>query len=289
MSLTILPGLAVPKSKYFFSGLRFEKFFPFLEQDLEMANMKFKDKEYMSMSIFSSIVYFVLISMFMSAFFYKLDVQPALVIGSFFGLFISLYILFQSTVYPKRIISLKIRSIEENIMPMLEDMLVQLSASVPIYEIMVNISKGDYAEISKEFGFAINSINSGENEIDVLDELARKNPSKFFRRAIWQIVNSMKSGTKIEEAIKDTIDSLSEMQTTQIQKYGSSLSGIVVFYMLIAVVVPTLFITFFIVLSLFFAMTPFVSIIILALLYLFVLFFEIMFLGIMRIKRPKLI
>ena len=110
--------------------------------------------------------------------------------------------------------------------------------------VLVNISSSDYGELSVEFKKAVKRINSGEPEAEVLDDVGRKNPSTFFRRTLWQISSGMKSGADMSVVVKDNIAALNEEQIIQIQSYGNKLNPLIVFYMLMAVIVPALSITF---------------------------------------------
>ena len=136
---------------------------------------------------------------------------------------------------------------------------------------------------------AVKEINTGKSQIEVLDELAAKNPSLFFRRAIWQIVNGMKAGSNMTSVMKSLLEALSEEQVLQIQKYGSQLSPLAMFYMLVSVIVPALGITFIIVLSSFISTSPTLTKMIFYGLYGFIVFSQIMFLGLLKSRRPNLL
>ena len=151
--------------------------------------------------------------------------------------------------YPKLIANKRIKKLEVNLLPALQSMLIQLNSGVPLFDILVGISKGDYGEISKEFSTVVKEINTGKPQVDALEDIAVENPSLFFRRAIWQIVNGMKAGSDMSNVIKEIINSLSEEQVLQIQRYGGQLNPLAMFYMLVAVIMPTLGMTFLIVIS----------------------------------------
>ena len=74
-----------------------------------------------------------------------------------------------------------VRDIERNLIPALEDMLVQLNSGVPLCSILVNISASDYGELSAEFKKAVKKINAGSPQSDVflLFVVGRRNGSQF--------------------------------------------------------------------------------------------------------------
>ncbi|MCH7568385.1 MAG: type II secretion system F family protein [Nanoarchaeota archaeon] len=246
-------------------------------------------EEYLSICIkgflFSFIILYV-ISTTVLAFlnvrlFYLLSLGIALVFSSF--------VLFSQLVYPKIYTTRKQKNIEKNLIPALEDMLVQLNSGIPLFSILVNISSADYGELSNEFKKAVRKINAGLPEIEVLEELGEKNPSIFFRRTLWQLSNGMKAGSDIAIVIKDSIKSLNEEQLIQIQNYGNKLNPLIMFYMLTSVILPALAITFLTIISSIVNLPQATSIMLYLGLFIFVVFLQIMFLGVIKSARPTLL
>lgn len=99
----------------------------------------------------------------------------------------------------------------------------------------------------------------------------------------------MKSGSDVSIVIRQVIASLSEEQLVQIQRYGGQLNPLAMFYMLVTVILPSLGITFLIVISSFVASSEFITKLIFWGLYGFVFFFQIMFIGIIKTRRPTLL
>jgi hypothetical protein len=99
----------------------------------------------------------------------------------------------------------------------------------------------------------------------------------------------MKSGSDMARVINEVIISISEEQVLQIQRYGSQLSPMAMFYMLVAVILPSLGMTFLIILSSFIALSGGALKIVFWGLFGLVLFFQFMFLGIIRSRRPNLL
>ena len=118
--------------------------------------------------------------------------------------------------------------------------------------------------------------------------MATINPSLLLRRSLWQLVNGMKTGADLSRVLAGSIDALGEEQVIQIQKYGGQLSPLAMFYMLIAVIIPALGMTFLIIIASFTAMSEFATKLIFWSLFGVVTFFQIMFLGIIRSRRPNL-
>ena len=202
---------------------------------------------------------------------------------------ITLFAFTNSLFYPKIYVNKRVRDLERNLLPALQDFLAQINSGVPIFNVLVNLSNADYGEVSKEFGKVVRQINAGKSQIQALSDLGAENPSVFFRRSLWQISNGLTSGANMQVVVKESIKALADEQVIQIQEYGSRLSPLSMFYMLIAVILPILAITFIIILSSLISLTSTVMQLILWGLYVFLIFVQIMFLGLIKSRRPNLI
>ena len=262
---------------------------PFLEANLKKAELEFSVREYLSMCLFSSMIFFLFFWMLLSITLMPFGIERFYLKGMVIAFILAAFAFFQQIFYPRLISNRRIVSLEKNLLAALQNLLVQLNSGIPLFDILVNISKENYGEVSKEFSLAIKEINAGKDQIEVLEEIAAKNPSLFFRRAIWQFVNGMKSGADMSTVISEIINSLSDEQALQIQRYGSQLNPLAMFYMLIAVIMPSLGMTFLIVISSFVAPSAMAIKFVFWGLFAVVLFFQIMFLGVIKSRRPNLL
>lgn len=124
--------------------------------------------------------------------------------------------------------------------------------------------------------------------LDSLEELAVRNPSMYFRRAIWQMVNAMRSGSDIGENLECVINALAKEQMVQIKEYQSTLNPLAMMYMMIAVIIPSLGITVMIVVSTFPGMSMFGEKNTFWILLAGVVMMQFLFMSIIKSKRPNL-
>ena len=192
-------------------------------------------------------------------------------------------------IYPSVVVGRRIKDIERNLLPVLQSIFVQTNSGVVLFEVLVNVSNSDYGEISREFKRVVKEINAGKPQIKALEDLASRNPSLFFRRAIWQLINGMKGGADISAIIEETNRSLSEEQVIQIQAYGGKLAPLAMFYMLIGVIIPSLSITFIILFLTFVNISEEGSKTIFYGFYVMIVFAQIMFIGLISMRRPNLL
>lgn len=199
------------------------------------------------------------------------------------------FIFINQTSYPRIYNSRKTRDVERNLIPALQDMLVQLESGVPVFQIISNISTSNYGFVSYEFKKAVNEINSGISQIDALESLIKRNSSTYFKRILWQLSNGLMSGSDMSIVLKDIIDNLNKEQAIQIQSYGSKLNPLIMFYMLITVILPSLGVTFLTIISSMLNLSSFLVEMMFVTVFIFVMLMQIMFLGLIKTRRPSLL
>ena len=264
------------------------KRFPSLSTLLKQAKSDMSKEEYITIAITNALMVFVLLLIGSNIAQIYLETR-AIALSIFIAAAGSLFVFGNSLIYPRMIVNRKVRKVERNLLPALQDFLAQINSGVPIFNVMVNVSNADYGEVSKEFGTAVREINAGKSQVEALADLGANNPSVFFRRALWQISNGLTSGSNMVTVVKESIRTLSEEQVIQIQEYGARLSPLSMFYMLIAVILPILAVTFIIILSTLISLSPTTMQFILWGLFGFIVFLQIMFIGLIKSRRPNLI
>jgi len=264
------------------------KMFPNLEKDVKRAEIGLDGREYLSIVLFTA--FFMFFFSFTMIFFVSLmatSVQTGLGLGLLVGM-----VLFAVTVlylknYPKLIVKKRIISIERSLLYALRHMYIQIKAGVSIYDSIVSVSLGNYGRISEEFKEIVKETNSGIPTDVALENSAAKNPSIFYSRTIWQISNGIKAGSDIAGILKNVIENISAQQRIMMRRYGAQLNPLTLVYMMVGIIMPSLGVTFLIILSSFsgIAISETMFWGILGMLTVF----QFMFLGIIKSKRPTLV
>ncbi len=272
-----------------FGGLGFKvsKAFPTLDLELQQAEIHYSAKEYGSMMVVISAFYFLAGALIAGLICIRLAPKLTIFAAPTFGALAAIMIFAQLTVFPKIKVKKKVRDVEKHLVFALRTILIEIKSSVTLFDALQTIAIGNFGEISKEVKKTIEKIATGTIEDEALDELAVRNPSLFFRRAIWQIVNGLKAGADISSVLSTIVGSLANEQKTQVKLYGAALKLLSLVYMMIGVIVPALGLTLLIILSTF----PQIKIqeiyfwVMLALL----IVGQFMYLGMIKSKRPNLI
>ncbi|MEK6792680.1 MAG: type II secretion system F family protein [Nanoarchaeota archaeon] len=277
------------KRPIIFKGLQEHKKDSKLSYYLENSDINVTREQYLNICANSFIKSFAILFIIITTSLILFKAPSAFLLSIVIVILSSGFITFAQLTYPRVYFNRKQKELEINLMPALEDMLVQLNSGVPLFDILVNISLSDYGEISNEFKRAVKKINAGMPQIEVLEELGEKNSSIYFRRTLWQISNGMKSGSDISEVIKGSLKLLSEEQIIQIQNYGNKLNPLVMFYMLMTIILPALAITFLTIISSMIGLSKNLTIVVYIGLFATAIFIQIMFLGAIRSARPTLL
>ncbi|RME54838.1 type II secretion system F family protein [Candidatus Woesearchaeota archaeon] len=274
-------------------SLWYNKKFKSLKLNIKHARLDVNEKDYFAMCLYSSLIFFILVGLTFTVLLSMLKSKGIITTNVFTSSFIitlilTFFVFLQQLNYPKLLKNRRLNDLEKNLLHALRNVLVQVSAGVPLFNILANIANSNFGEISNEFKMAVKEISAGVPEADALKNLTMNNPSTYFRRAMWQLSNGMKSGSDIGQVLQEIISTISEEQLVQIKTYGSELNPIAMFYMLLTVIVPALSITFLIILSSFLSFSENLTKALLLFLYSIVTFIQLMFLGIIKAKRPTL-
>ncbi len=263
-------------------------FFPALRFELNESGIDSDPREWSSFAIIGFVIYFLMISAVMLLVTLQhVDVIISILLSFGSGAFVGGMVFFVIIMYPHVSVKRKVRDIEKNLSAALHQILVQIRAGVPLFNCITAIARSEYGKLSEEMKKALNEINTGKSEAAALELIARDTPSLHFRRIIWQLVNSIKSGADVGETIKEIVNDISVEQRIAIKKYGSTLNPMTMMYMMLAVIMPTLGITFLLVLSTFSGGMNFDINMLLIFILVFLAIFQFMFIGMIKSRRPS--
>lgn len=260
-----------------------------LEEYLRNSDVNLTGSEYLGICFKTFLLVFVVLLLIFTSLLRIFSIKYFYIYGLSIALIFSAFIFFRQSNYPKIFSFKKARDIERNLIPALQDMLVQLESGVPIFQIIANIASSDYGSVSHEFKKAIKEMNSGVPQIDALESLIKRNNSVYFKRVLWQLSNGLRSGSDMSIVIKDSIDNLNKEQAIQIQSYGNKLNPLIMFYMLIAVIMPSLGLTFLTIISSMLNLSGQVIRLLFVSVFVFVVLIQIIFLGMIKTRRPSLL
>jgi flagellar protein FlaJ len=193
-------------------------------------------------------------------------------------------------VHPRLAIYHATRSIERNLLYATRHLMIQTSAGVPLFDSIVSISEQygdsrlDYGAISTEFQKIIKEVRGGKELTQALEDSASRVPSNYYRRLLWQLANASKAGANVGFVLRQMMEYLSDEQRVMIRDYGSQLSPLAIFYMLAAIIAPTMGMIFLVIITTLVNIK--VDATILGSVLVLVLVVQMVFIGIIKSKRP---
>ncbi len=282
-----LPLAKVIAQPFFGVGDKLAKFFPDFAIRLSQAEIDIRPREYMAIAIFSAWVWTAIIFTMLAVIsFFGTHPGNFLFIISFVSLAIGFLSFLYIMLYPRLIITRKVTDLDKNLMFALRHLLIQVKSGIPLYDGLVSVSSGNYGLISKEFDECTKKISTGTEQTSALEDLALKNPSLYFRRILWQLTNAIRCGADVGSTLEHLVESLANEQRVAIRRYGSQLNPMAMMYMMLGVIIPSLGITFLVIISSFsgIVVTEYMFVGLLLALILF----QFSFVGVVKSRRPAI-
>ncbi len=266
--------------------------FPSMKRIVDQAGIKddyaYDAREYLAVVFFVSAFVFIISGGLMTFLLVAGDAELP-ILGPVVGTVMGVGAFFSLMFYPVTIVNARVKYIERNLLFSVRSLLIQIRSGVPLFYAMGSIAVGNYGEVSTEFKKVVEKVNSGVPTKEALEELANRNPSNYFRRVLWQIVNSMNSGSDVGNNLQELLKSLAKEQLVEISRYKSILNPLAMMYMMVAVIAPSLGITMLIILSFFPGMEALADERVFWGLLGFTILMQFIFMGIIKAKRPNLI
>ena len=259
-------------------------FLPGMDDDLRGARMDNDPEEYLAFSVFKSLQAGLVLLASGIGFGYMFDIDlfttGSLIVTPIVTGFVFISIAFRPKIKAKRIS----RNIEKNLPYALRHMLIEVSSGISLYQAMVSVSD-DYEEASDEFEKIVSDIQGGKSQVEALEDSIARTQSQMYRRSMWQMINSIKSGANVTTTLETLVETIVEEQKIRVKNYGEDLNPFVLMYLMLAVIFPSLGVTLMIVLSSFTGMSIDATVF-----YGMIgglIIFQIFFLNLIKSRRPE--
>lgn len=258
------------------------KQFPDLSRKLEMADMEIDPRDFASRTLVNAlammVVFTILLAVLASAFTF-----PMLLVAVISPVLFFVFFIMGMGAIDVRI-GQKAREVDRDSLFAGRDMLIALKSGAPLFNALVGVRK-DYGATSKEFQKIVERIDSGIPAEIALQQAYESNRAPSFRRIILQILMSMRSGSDVGTGLESALNQISQEQVIEIKRYGQKLNPIAMFYMLFAIILPSLGVAIGVILSSFVSISVDFNTLLIVLFFLAVA--QYTFLTIVRSSRPN--
>ncbi|MBN1157477.1 type II secretion system F family protein [Candidatus Woesearchaeota archaeon] len=229
--------------------------FPALRMEILKAHMKETPEQYVKKSITLAIYASVGLDVLVFFLFSKFNVDLILLLPILILLFIfSVLFMLQA---PKGFIRKREREINKDVLFAGRYLLVKIQSGVPLFNALIDASRG-YGVCAKYFKEIVDDINIGVPIEDALERARELNCSEKFKLILSELVTSLKTGADIVPSLTEVLTQITDEQILEIKAYNKKLNAIMMMYLIMATVMPSLGMTMFTVISGFvsFRMTP---------------------------------
>lgn len=225
---------------------------PGLRTTILKLGYDFSAETYVVGSLFSSLIYGLIFSLLTAGMMLLRPdaVEPERTVAAA-GFAITALFFLLHLIYP-RIMLKKIAAMEnKDLLFALREIIMDVDSGIPLFESMKNVATGGYRQVSVACDIVIREIETGTSEVEALKHLALRTESEYTKRTVWQMVNALESGASMKNALSGLADALEAANYREIRNYSTNLNFMLLMYMLVAAVVPSLGVTFMVLLSAF--------------------------------------
>lgn len=256
-----------------------------LEQKLKQARMEIKTDEFIKQTLFTTSYLSIGILIIFFLFFSTMEIGLKLKI-IFISLPIMFFIIFN---YLLKLPDVKIKKLEKEINKEIifagRFIVIEIESGINLFKAIDNVST-HYPRTGAIFDEILAKVELGTTLEDAIDETILICPSTNLRKLLWQILNSIRTGSNLNRSLNAALDQIVNEQKIEVVEYGRKLNPLAMFYMMIAVIVPSIGITMFIVLASFIGLK--LRLPILLFITFIIGFVQFMFLSIIKSSRPAI-
>lgn len=162
-------------------------------------------------------------------------------------------------------------------------LLVKLYSGRPLLNALIETaeSRGIASKYIKE---VVDDIGTGNTIEEALNNAMIYSPSDKLRKILFHINNALQLGIDVTKPLESVLEEITREEELEIKKYGKKLNTMVIFYMLGAVIMPSLGVAMFIVVSSFVNLSVGLTELVVVLTFLVVL--QFVFITLFRAIRP---
>ena len=251
------------------------QYFPDLPRKLRTARMADKPDYYVKKTLMTALM--LTLALLFVAFGFVQSINVLFVLLLFPVLFA--YFLHFADV---RIIQLS-RQVDQELTFAGRFLIIESEAGVPLHETFVNVARS-YEHVGLYFQEVVDKVELGTGMEDAINDVIEYVPSESLRKMFWQILNSLRTGSEIADSLKVAIDQIVREQRIEVVEYGRKLNPLAMFYMMVAVIFPSLGATMLIVMATFIGFELSLPILLVGAGLL--IFVQFMFLAAIRSQRP---
>ncbi len=246
-----------------------------------MAHVSDTPSQFINKNLKIAALYSVLLTILFFFVFQRAKLPYALLVPAFIIIFILLFYYFILSIRAK--IRKRQRDIDREVLFVGRYLLVKLYSGRPLLNALIETasSRGIAPKYIKEI---VDDIDTGSTIEDALNNAMIYSPSEKLRKILFHVNNALQLGIDVTQPLESVLEEITKEEELEIKKYGKKLNSLVIFYMLAAVIVPSLGVAMFIVIASFLNFP--ISLKGLFILVFFIVVLEFIFMTLFKSIRP---
>ncbi len=256
---------------------------PLLKKKLRVAKMKKTAEEYVALAVKGAFMFGFAAAAFI--FFLRMKNNGGFILPLLVGGIIGLLIYKLNIIKIDVAIRKQEKLIDKEVLFAGRFLLVKLNSGKPLISAIEEASHG-FGAATEYFKDIMRNIELGTPLEKALEQATEYCPSNRLKKILFQITNALKIGVDVTNFLEAILDEIAEEQLTEIVRYGKKLSSLTMFYMLAAIIFPSLGMTLFVVVaSLISIKMNFGAFMVILVL---LLFLQFIFISLFRSARPNM-
>jgi flagellar protein FlaJ len=270
-------------------GLKIMSFYPSIKYDLRSIGINYEPENYCSIAFFSAVSWGVIIGFFLALVLSRIEFTEPVLRAILLLLIVILTVMFFLVLhlfYPRMIAKSVAERIDRELIFAMRDLLIQISSGVPLFNAIENVANSNYGYVSREFTIISTHVKGGSSLLDEVEAMAVRTQSEYLKKTAWQMATAIRSGANVTATIKGVVKMLVDYQFTLTKSFNAELNFIVLIYLMVSAVLPTIGTTVLVIFSVFgmLGVTPEVFMILVGMSFLG----QAAVIGYVKLKRPNL-
>ncbi len=235
-------------------GVRIIPFYPNVRYDLKNLGVDFPAEDYCSAAFLSGAIWGAIIAAFLGIFLTAAPSIPfalKLVLPFLAGFLALLVATIFFLMYPRMMGKTIGSTIDKELIFAMRDMLIQISSGIPLFTVIENLGSANYGYVSMEFQRVATNVKGGSALLNEIELMAIRTQSEYLKKISWQLVTAIRSGADLTSTLKSIVKILVDYQFAISKSFNAELNFIILIFMLVSAVLPTIGTTVLVIFSVF--------------------------------------
>jgi len=235
-------------------GVRLMSFYPNVRFDLKNLGVEIPAEHYCAAAFLSAASWGMILAFFLaitlsvvSSLPFVAKIVVSLLAGSVAMLLATVFYL----IYPRLMGKGIGTTIDKELIFAMRDMLIQISSGIPLFNVIENIGDSNYGFVSMEFKRVAVNVKGGNPLLSEIEIMAIRTQSEYLKKISWQLVAAIRSGADMTATLKNVVKVLVDYQFAISKSFNAELNFLILIFMLISAVLPTIGTTVLVIFSVF--------------------------------------